>query len=135
MNILLADDVEGWLFFHKKNLLEIYEYKKLNIYTFLSAKTAYDFAFCFNENIDLVITDMQMEPMYNQYAGEWLIENLKTLPSTKSSKFIIISSAPNIERIKEKTSADGCLRKGYYNQNPLILKYLLKEIFTDNFEH
>lgn len=129
MNILLADDVEGWLIFHKKNLTEFIDDEQLNIFSFSSAKEAYDFAFTYGKQIDLVITDMQMEPMFERHAGEWLIENLKTLKSTKSSKFIIVSSAPDIERIKKRVLADGCLKKGYYNQNPLMLKYLLEELF------
>lgn len=131
MNILIADDVEGWLVFHKKNLQAFIKNQELNIYSFLNAKTAYDFAFSFSEKIDLVITDMQMEPMYEQLAGEWLIENLKTIPSSMNAKYIIISSVYNIENIKEKTNANGCLKKGYYNQNPLMLKYLLTEIFEE----
>ena len=134
MNILLADDIDGWLDFHQKNLKMFFDKENLNIFSFNSAKECYDFAFNCNEQIDLVITDLQMEPMFNELAGEWLIKNLKTIPSTKNSKYIIISSTYTIEDIKIRTQANGCLKKTSYNQNPLMLKYLLEEILEGNNE-
>ena len=127
MNILLADDVTGWLTFHKKNLLECLKHDGINIYDFNSAREAYDFAFGFNGRFDLVITDLQMEPM-EKLAGEWLIENLKTIKSTAIAKYIIVSSCYNINFIAERTNADGYLRKGSYQANPTMLQYLLEEI-------
>ena len=127
INILLADDVEGWLNFHKKNLTEIFSKFELELYEFPSAHSAYDFAFHFDEKIDIVITDMEMETVDDGYAGEWLIERLKMTASTKFSKYFIISSAPMISLIKDRTGADGYLRKASYNSNPSLLKYMLEE--------
>lgn len=127
INILLADDVDGWLNFHKKNLAEIFENYEFNLYSFPSAHSAYDFAFQFDEKIDIVITDMEMESVEEGYAGEWLIDKLKSLSATRFSKYFIISSAPMISLIKDRTGANGCLRKASYNSNPSLLKYMLEE--------
>ncbi len=123
-NILIADDVQGWLAYNRKNLLEIYPDAK--IYAFESAKEAYDFAFTFDGMINIVITDLQMENM-EKLAGEWLVENLKTIKSTALAKFFLISSCWDIKYIAERTGANGYLRKPSYINNPSMLEYMLKE--------
>lgn len=123
-NILIADDVAGWLAFHRENLSELY--KDANIFAFQSAKEAYDFAFTFEGRIDIVITDLQMESM-EKLAGEWLVENLKTIKSTRLAKFFLISSCWNIKYIADRVGADGFLRKPSYQANPSMLKYMLSE--------
>ena len=124
-NILLADDVAGWLTFHKQNLKEIYS-EELNIYAFGSAKEAYDFAFTFDGRFDIVITDLQMENM-EKLAGEWLVENLKTVKSTALAKFFLVSSCRDIKSVAERVNANGYLRKPAYQLNPSMLKYMLEE--------
>lgn len=129
MNILLADDVEGWLKFHRQNLEKFLSHKTINIYEFSSAHDAYNFAFTFNDKIDLVITDLEMEHMYDEPAGAWLIENLKTIKATQNSRYIIISSSYNISFIAEEKDADGYIKKVPYRDNPEKLKDLLDEMF------
>ena len=123
-NILIVDDVAGWLAFHKQNLTKLYD--KANIYAFPSAKEAYDFAFTFDGRIDIVITDLQMESM-EKLAGEWLVENLKTVKSTELAKFFIISSCWDIKYVANRVDANGFLRKASYQANPSMLEYMLKE--------
>ena len=123
-NILIVDDVTGWLTYNKQNLNELYD--SPNIYEYSSAKDAYDFAIVFSGKIDIVITDLQMESM-EKLAGEWLVENLKTIKSTELSKFFLISSCCDIKLIAERVNANGYLRKTSYMNNPSMLKYMLSE--------
>ena len=123
-NIIVADDVAGWAVYNKKNLHELY--KDANVYTFSSAREAYDFAFSFDGKIDIVITDLQMENM-EKLAGEWLVENLKTVKSTKTAKYFLISSCWDIKYVAERVGADGYLRKPSYINNPTMLQYMLNE--------
>jgi len=129
MNILLADDIEGWLKFNQSYLEKFLNAENLNFYTFPSATEAYDFAFTFNEKIDLVVTDLEMEYMYDEPAGAWLIENLKNTKSTQNARYIIISGSYNINFIAEEKGADGYLRKASYRNYPETLQTLLNELF------
>jgi len=126
INILLADDIEGWLFFTKQNLQKFLHNFDVNYYLFETATQAYNFALQYSEKIDIVITDLEMEPM-EKLAGEWLIENLKTIKSTQNAKYLIISSSFDISFIAQRTAADGYLRKVAYQSNPLLLQYKLQE--------
>ncbi len=128
MNILLADDIQGWLDFNQQNIRMLLGNDNVNFYAFNSAKEAYDFSFTFPEKIDLVVTDLEMEHMYDEPAGAWLIKNLKTIKATQTSRYIIISSSYNIDFIAQETKADGYLRKPSYHNNPETLKYLLEEV-------
>jgi len=129
MNILLADDIQGWLDFNRKNLEYFLKDTDLNFYAFNSAKEAYDFSFTFSGKIDLVISDLEMEPMYDEPAGAWLIKNLKTIKATQNARYVIISSSAFINRIAEDVDADAFLRKPAYQANPQSLDYLLQSMF------
>ena len=129
MNILLADDIEGWLKFNKSYLEKFLNNKDLKFYTFPSASDAYDFAFTFNEKIDLVVTDLEMEYMYDEPAGAWLIENLKNTKSTKNARYIIISGSYDIKFVAEEKGADGYIRKATFRNYPETLQTLLNELF------
>jgi len=132
MNILIADDMQGWLDFHLQNLKIFLKNKNINFYSFLSAKEAYDFAFTFKDKINLVITDLEMEQMYDTPAGAWLINMLKNTNSTKDARYIIISGSSFIAKVAEDTDADAFLRKPTYHSNPDNLKFLLQEMFGEN---
>ena len=85
--------------------------KDLNFYTFSSANEAYDFSFTFNEKIDLVVTDLEMEYMYDEPAGAWLIENLKNTKSTQNARYIIISGSYDIKFVAEEKNEESELQK------------------------
>lgn len=123
-NILIADDVAGWLTYNRQNLLNIYP--DANIYAFCSAKEAYDFAFTFEGVINIVITDLQMENM-EKLAGEWLVENLKNLKATRYAKYFLISSCWDIKYIAQRVDANGYIRKPSYMNNQSMLQYMLEE--------
>ena len=52
---------------------------------------------------DVIFTDLQMESDFlPKYAGEWLIEQIKTFKEYNSTKIVIISASPNIRIIAER---------------------------------
>lgn len=105
--ILIADDVQGWLDYHSKIINWLYD-GNCTIITASSAAEGYQIAM---EHIaspfDIIITDLQMEPYYEpDYAGEWLIKQIKTLHAYYKTKFVIISAAYNIEFIAKNLGVD-----------------------------
>ena len=103
---LIVDDEESWRQFHAKAIQAV----KQDVYIDLadSAKSGYDKVL---ENIktpyDYVLTDMQMESDYlPKLAGEWFIEQIKTLNSYFNTKIVIISASPKIKLIAENYNVD-----------------------------
>lgn len=99
MKILIVDDIKGWRDYHKSVMAELFTNGEF--FTADSAKSGYDKII---ENcdtpFDVVITDMQMELDFEpKYAGEWLIEQIKSLKNYTKTKIVIISAAYNIEHI------------------------------------
>lgn len=104
--VLIVDDQKGWQEHHKKNVLEILP--DANVFLANSAKEAYDLLF-YENNIpfDIIITDMQMESDYApKYAGEWLIEQIRTFKLLDTTKIIIVSATYNINLIAESYNVD-----------------------------
>ena len=116
--VLIVDDVKGWRDFHFAVLDEIFEgnfeadmaesaeegYTKL----LENAKSPYD----------IIITDLQMEDSYApKLAGEWLVEQIKSLPQYYKAKVIIVSASYNVHHIADafrvfcipKATARTCL--------------------------
>ncbi len=109
--ILIADDSYGWREFHITNLKEIFLELEIDDYKLdiaNSAKEGYEFIMQNNNSpYDLVITDLQMEEDFSpKYAGEWLIEQIKTFNKYFNTKIIICSGCYNIKQIAESYSAD-----------------------------
>lgn len=99
--ILVVDDVLGWQNYHKEILYELCDH--LEILTANSAREAYDIIMQNNtQPFDIIITDLHMENDFEpKYAGEWLVEQIKTFKSNTNTKIIIISAAYNIKTIAE----------------------------------
>ena len=99
--VLIVDDILGWQNHHKNVLLSMFE--DLNIEQASSAKEAYDIILQNSNNpFDIVITDMQMETDFEpKYAGEWLIEQIRTFKNYSKTKIVIISATYNIRQIAE----------------------------------
>ena len=104
--ILIVDDQKAWIDYHQKNVLDIF--KDAEIYTADSATEAYHLLLKENEvPFDIVLTDMQMENDFEpKYAGEWLIEQIKTFKSFNKTKIVIISATYNISAIAENYNVD-----------------------------
>ena len=99
--ILIVDDVLGWQNYHKEIILELRP--EANLHTASSAKEAYDIIMQNNNSpFDIIITDLHMENDFEpKYAGEWLVEQIKTFKTYKNTSVIIISAAYNIKTIAE----------------------------------
>lgn len=101
MKILIVDDIKGWRDYHANIVNEIIDTPL--IIKAESAREAYDLLLEHNDSpFDVILTDMQMETDFEpKYAGEWLIEQIKSLKNYSNTKIIIISAAYNIQHIAE----------------------------------
>lgn len=122
--ILIVDDVKGWLDYHEKMIHTIIP--DCEIQTAISAKTGYDRIM---ENIktpyDIVTSDLQMEEDFApKYAGEWLIEQIKTFKNYYKTKIVIISASYNIELIAKSLGVDY-IRKSTARNFPDVYQKLI----------
>ena len=110
MKVLIVDDVKGWREHHSNVIRDLL--KECEILTADSARAGYDLLMeNFDKPFDIIITDMQMETDFEpKYAGEWLVEQIKTFKSYSKTKIIIISAAYNIKHIAE-TLGVFCITK------------------------
>lgn len=101
--ILIVDDVPGWVRFHEQNIRHL-NIPNIEIDTANSAREALSKLEVSSDNpYDVIFTDLQMESDFlPKYAGEWLIEQIKTFKEYNSAKIVIISASPNIRIIAER---------------------------------
>lgn len=101
--ILIVDDVPGWVRFHEQNIRHL-NIPNIEIDTAISAREALSkLEVSIDNPYDVIFTDLQMESDFlPKYAGEWLIEQIKTFKEYNSTKIVIISASPNIRIIAEK---------------------------------
>ncbi len=103
--ILIVDDVPGWIRFHKNNI-EYLNIQDLEIDTADCAKKALDkIEASIDSPYSTIFTDLQMESDFlPKFAGEWLIEQIRTYKYYNNSKIVIISASPSIQRIAERNN-------------------------------
>lgn len=101
--ILIVDDVPGWVRFHEQNIRHL-NIPNIEIDTTISAREALSkLEVSIDNPYDVIFTDLQMESDFlPKYAGEWLIEQIKTYKEYNSTKIVIISASPNIRIIAER---------------------------------
>ena len=101
--ILIVDDVPGWVRFHEQNIRHL-NIPNIEIDTANSAREALSkLEVSIDNPYDVIFTDLQMESAFlPKYAGEWLIEQIKTFKEYNSTKIVIISASPNIRIIAER---------------------------------
>lgn len=101
--ILIVDDVSGWVRFHEQNIRHL-NIPNIEIDTAISAREALSkLEVSIDNPYDVIFTDLQMESDFlPKYAGEWLIEQIKTFKEYNSTKIVIISASPNIRIIAER---------------------------------
>ena len=89
--ILIVDDVKGWRDYHSAVITGIFN-GDCEITEAESAKKAYDKVMENESNpFDIIITDLQMESDFEpDYAGEWLVKQIKTFKNYYKTKIIII---------------------------------------------
>lgn len=105
--ILITDDSQGWVNFHKTALTLLFGDNTV-IDTAFSAKEGVDkLMLSIDEPYDIILTDMQMEPDFlPMYAGEWFIKQIRFFKEYKDTKIVIISAASDIRNIAEKYGVD-----------------------------
>ncbi len=107
--ILIVDDIKGWRVFNSEIVQEILG-DELEIITAESAREAYDILLE-NKPLDVIITDLQMEDDFMpKYAGEWLIEQIKTFSRYNNTRIILISASYNARNIAEMLGVN-CIPK------------------------
>ena len=101
MKILIVDDIKGWRDYHSQRVTELFQ--ELEIITAESAREGYDKLLENNESpFDIILTDMQMENDFEpKYAGEWFVEQIKSLKNYSNTKVVIISAAYNVRHIAQ----------------------------------
>ncbi len=101
--ILIVDDIPGWVRFHEQNIRHL-NIPNIEIDTANSAREALSkLEVSIDNPYDVIFTDLQMESDFlPKYAGEWLIEQIKTFKAYNSTKIVIISASPNIRIIAER---------------------------------
>lgn len=106
MKVLIVDDSYSWQEFHKNAIEEIFIELDITDYTIDTANRAregYEFIMQNDKSpYNLIITDLQMEEDFSpQYAGEWLVKQIRNFKSHLNTKIIISSGAYNIKQIAE----------------------------------
>lgn len=107
MKILIVDDSQKWVEWHKSAVIEILN-NDVKIETANSAREGVErLTASIDEPYDIIFTDMQMEPDYLPlYAGEWFIKQIRFFNEYKNTKIVIISAASNIRQIAETHGTD-----------------------------
>lgn len=106
--VLIVDDVNGWVKFNSDVIKELFG--DVEIVTANSASEAYDILLQ-GLDFDIVITDLQMEETFSpKYAGEWLVEQIRTFNRYNSTKVVMISASYNIRQIANSLGVE-CIPK------------------------
>ena len=123
--ILIVDDMQGWLNYNAQNVKELFN-GDCEIITAASAREGYDKLLENNNTpFDIIITDLQMEPDFEpKYAGEWLVEQIKTFKNYYKTKVIIISATYNINTIADNLGV-YYIRKITARNTPEIYKEII----------
>ncbi len=126
IKILLAEDTPEWQEVQRTLLEKYFEKGSYSLTTALSAKEAFELLK--KEKFDTVITDLQMEKDYEpDFAGEWLVKQIKQLPEYRDVPVIIVSATYNIAFIAENLGVKY-LSKRTLLAIPHTFKYALSEI-------
>ncbi len=125
--ILIAEDTPEWQKFHS-SLLKNYDKAVLDFVITDCAKDAKDIL---EKNIknpfDLILTDLQMETDFHpQFAGEWLVGEIKNMKEYVKTPVVIISATYNISFIAHNLGVDYLSKRSLVN-NPDTYFLMLDE--------
>ena len=125
--ILIAEDSSEWQRFHA-SLLKNYD--KFNV-EYIIANSAKDALTLVQESVnnpfDLIITDLQMETDFlPDFAGEWLVKQIKTFNQYSNVPIVIISATYNIAFIAQKLGVKYLSKRSLVN-NPDSYYFMLAE--------
>ena len=126
--LLVVDDSAEWLKSHLNMIKQLFSADMFEIDTAASGKTAFSKVLENRDNpYNIVITDLEMELVFDDYAGSWLIKNLINREECKSTKFLIISGAYSIKSIAESYNVEF-IPKDMLLNNPMLLKFKILEM-------
>ena len=128
INILAVDDMSQWRGFHSSMLNNILKNTEFSLTLKNSAFEAFNFIQETKTPFDLIITDLQMELDFEpEHAGEWLVRNIKDLPTCKNTKIIIVSASYDIKFIADKYNVDYIPKPSLINA-PLTYELKIREL-------
>lgn len=106
-HFLVVDDSPSWNNFHVENLKALYG-EDVEIDRAYTAREGYEWVYNYVENpYDVIITDLSMEYDFApQFAGEWLVEQIKLLKQYYKTKIVIVSGSMQIKHIAETLGVD-----------------------------
>ena len=125
--ILIAEDTPEWQKFHTA-LLKNYDKSELDFVITDCAKDAKEILINNKEKpFDLILTDLQMETDFQpQFAGEWLIKEIKDIKEYSKTPIVIISATYNIGFIAYNLGVDYLSKRSLVN-NPDSYYLMLDE--------
>ena len=114
--ILIAEDTPEWQKFHAA-LLKNYDKAVLNFVITDSAKDAKEILIKNKEKpFDLILTDLQMETDFQpEFAGEWLVKEIKSIKEYSKTPIVIISATYNIGFIAYNLGIDYLSKRSLVN--------------------
>ena len=128
IKILLAEDTPEWQKAHISFLNLYIGADKYEICAEKNAKDALEKAK--EEKFDLIITDLQMELDFeHDFAGEWLVKQIKETEKNAKTPVIIVSATYNIGFIAEKLGV-RYLSKRTMLSMPDSYSYTLREVLS-----
>ncbi len=127
--ILIAEDSAEWQRFHS-SLLKNYDKCKLEFNVCSSATDALTLLQAsLNNPYDLIITDLQMETDFvPDFAGEWLVKQVKMLNQYVNVPIVIVSATYNIAFVAHNLGVKYLSKRTLVN-NPDSYYFMLDEIF------
>ena len=125
--ILIAEDSSEWQRFHSF-LLKNYDKYELD---FNICNNAKDALILVQESLDnpydLIITDLQMETDFSpEFAGEWLVKQIKTFKQYSDIPVVIVSATYNIAFIAHNLGVNYLSKRTLVN-NPDSYYFMLDE--------
>ncbi len=125
--ILIAEDSSEWQRFHA-SLLKSYDKYKLDYLIVDNAKDALTMAQeSLNTPYDMVITDLQMETDFSpEFAGEWLVKQIKTFNQYSKVPIVIVSATYNIAFVAHSLGVKYLSKRTLVN-NPDSYYFMLDE--------
>lgn len=128
LKILIVDDTLGWRNFNKEIIEKLFEHCIIDLAE--SARDGYDKVLFADKNpYDLIITDLQMESDFApMIAGEWLVKQILTFKTYKTSQILIISGMYNIEMTADLLGVECLSKRLLISGGELPMKLKLEEM-------
>ena len=116
--ILIVEDSLEW---QKVHITLLHAYSRIPLDVKI-ASNARDGLKYIEENLktpfDLILTDLQMETDFHpEFAGEWLVKQIKQIKEYKNVPIVIISATYNIDFIASSLGVDSLSKRSLINNS------------------